>query len=296
MKSIITYLKKSFIDISNIIRFQNALELGNEENNENLKNVSGDFVKKLDMMSHHCIVEAVKNCEDIRGYISEESENVVYFKGRENASYLISFDPLDGSSNIDANITMGTIFCIFKYNKEDLILSGDNIVCSGYCLYSGSTQLIIAQDNEVKLFLLDQQDNFKYIKSLSITFKKIYSINESNNLKWKNNQVNELIDYFKEQNYTNRWVGSMVADCHRTLIKGGCFMYPGIKKKENGKLRLLYEAMPFAFIFKLAGGESFDGEKSILERKVDLNNIHEYCEVFLGDTTNLSVINYYLND
>ena len=288
LSSIMSALENAFIKISETIRYQNGIELGSSNNA--IENASGDMVKKLDLLSHNLMVEAIQQNNYFRGYISEESNDITFIKGNETAPYLISFDPLDGSSNIDANITVGTIFAIYKYNEEGQIIDGNDIVCAGYCLYGSSTQLVLAVDNIVKLYLLDRENDFAFVKFLNVLFSKIYSINECNRYEWNHEKVIELSDAFKTRGYTNRWVGSMVADCHRTLIKGGCFMYPGTHKKKNGKLRLLYEAMPFAFIFKLAGGGSYDGKKSILDKKIDLANVHEYCEVYLGDQQNLDLI------
>ena len=186
---------------------------------------------------------------------------------------MVCFDPLDGSSNIDSNITVGTIFAIYDLSESDnntplsdILKNGNSIVCAGYCLYGSSTQFILAT-NRVQLFLLKNQQ-FKLIHdNLKIKEKgNIYSINESNKHKWIGDKNQQFIEKLLDEKYTARWVGSMVTDCHRTLIKGGLFSYPENKKDTDGKIRLLYEAYPFAYIFKIAGGDSYNGKKYIRYR------------------------------
>lgn len=264
-------LENSFIQISNLIRNSNNLNLGSEDNNINS---SGDTVKKLDILSHNIIVEEIQTSKEIAGYISEESNNIEFTS--TDGKYIVAFDPIDGSSNIDSNITTGSIYGIYEWNGFSI----GKIVSAGYCIYGPSTILVRTEEEKVKMYQLN--DNiFSYISELTLENKKekIYSINESNIYNYSNFKVRNYILSCKNENYNTRWVGSMVSDCHRTLIKGGIFMYPSMNKC---KIRLVYEAMPFAFIFEKCGGMSWDEEKSILENKIDVNNIHKKISVFLG--------------
>jgi fructose-1,6-bisphosphatase I len=175
---------------------------------------------------------------------------------------------LDGSSNIDVNITTGTIFSVYQYDKNGKITDGHNIVMSGYCLYGGATQYVLSYNNKLTFYQYSAQDKSFYLLNDNLKMKEkgaIYSLNESNKKAWTDARFNKLIDLFIEQKYGARWVGSLVADAHRTLLKGGFFAYPGNRKDREGKIRLLYEAYPFAHIFHNAGGFSSNGVKSILD-------------------------------
>ena len=195
-----------------------------------------------------------------------------------NGKYLVSYDPLDGSSNIDSNISVGTIFCVFKYDKNESIKNGKNIVLSGYCIYGPSTIMVIADKNEVKMYKYNKKWNLININLLPEK-GKIYAINESNKYKYKNH-INKYINRLIENNYTARWVGSLVADVHRTLIKGGVVIYPSNISSPSGKIRLIYEAYPMAFIFEKLGGKSLCNDKSILLEEFPNNNIHKKVPIY----------------
>ena len=269
-------LETSFIQISNLIRNSNNLKLGSVNSSENS---SGDLVKELDILSHNIIVDEIHKMPDIKGYISEESDDICFTS--IDGKYILAFDPLDGSSNINSNITVGTIYGLYLWNPD--LNDIGKIVEAGYCLYGPCTTLVRTENEMVKMYQLNQ-DNFEFISNLSLDDKngKIYSINESNFFKFKSFKIREALKNYKIDNYSLRLVGSMVADCHRTLIQGGVFMYPATEKDPKGKLRLAYEVMPFAKIFELCGGASWDGEKSILKNKIDLNNVHQKIPTFLG--------------
>ena len=300
MQHITILLKNAFIEIADLLKFGNQINLGTE--NPNLKNKSGDLVKKLDLLSHNIIVNQIQKSYNIIGYISEEHEEVVFTneKTLENLEtleyfcedkYIIAFDPLDGSSNIDSNITTGTIFALYKYDIEDNSLT--DIVCAGYCLYGPATILVMTDLRNVNMFQLNKDNEFKFLERLDFKGndkkinRKIYSVNEChfNNFDLDTKQ---LILKFKEQKYNHRYIGSMVADCHRTLIQGGVFMYPGNKHKPRGKIRLLYEALPFAKIFSIANGFAYDIIKQpILEKysnknKISLEDIHISTPIILS--------------
>lgn len=276
MEDIINSLLKSFIEISSIIKSNDKNTLFDSINKSNS---SGDSVKKLDLVSNEILKKNLSSINSIRFIGSEEEDKLLLIN--EKGKYLVCFDPLDGSSNIDVNITVGTIFAIYKYS-ENVIKNGNNIVIAGYCLYGGSIQLVIA-DTCVNIYQLNQSTN-----EFNLLFQdwKIpdkgpnYSINESNkNIMDK--KYMELIDIFIKDNYSARWVGSLVADAHRTLIKGGIFAYPENKKNKNGKLRLLYEAYPMAYVFKIASGYSSNGLINILDIPYP-ENIHQKTPLILS--------------
>ena len=283
-----TLLQSSFIQISNLIRNSNNLKLGHENS---LQNKTGDLVKELDILSHNIIVDEIRTINEIAGYISEESEEICFTS--PNGKYIVAFDPLDGSSNINCNVTVGTIYGIYTWDSH-LKEIGD-IIDAGYCLYGPCTNLVRTEDGEVKMYQLNQSNDFEHISDLNLKDKesKIYSINESNYYDFKSAKIRQLVMDYKIKKYNLRLVGSMVADCHRTLVQGGIFMYPETNGNPDGKLRLAYESMPMAKIFETCGGKSWDGFKSILENKIDLKNIHQKIPTYLG--TEIEILKLNLN-
>ena len=276
---IVDILKKCFIEISDLIKNKNSLDLGNVIYDQ--YNISGDNIKKLDDIANEILKTNLQNCELVRSIGSEEEQTLIntqYY----NAPYLVCYDPLDGSSNIDVNITVGTIFAIYQY-KNNQIQNGRNIVMSGYCLYGGSTQMILSFNNNINIYQLIN-NQFQLVKENQTCNKrgKIYSINESNKNIWLDKRFNILINKLIEQNYTTRWVASLVADAHRTLIKGGFFAYPANEKNKCGKIRLLYEAYPFAYIFETANGIASNGQISLLDIDFPKHNIHQKTPIILS--------------
>ena len=285
MEDIINCLFKSFIEISNIIKNNDKNTLFDSINKSNS---SGDSVKKLDLVSNEILKKKLSNINSIRFIGSEEEDKLLLIN--EKGKYLVCFDPLDGSSNIDVNITVGTIFAIYKYS-ENVIKNGNNIVIAGYCLYGGSTQLVIA-DTSVNIYQLNQNTNeFNLLfQDWKIPKKgNIYSINESNKY-IIDKKYNIITDKLIDQKYSARWVGSLVADAHRTLIKGGFFTYPENSKNKDGKIRLLYEAYPFAFIFKIANGFSSNGNINLLDVEFP-NNIHQKTPIILSSKYEFDLFN-----
>ena len=277
MENILNSLKLPFIAINELLRYSNSLELGSETSSNNS---SGDFIKKLDDLANTLIKDSLIENKNVRAIASEEDNDIIITKNTLG-KYLVSFDPIDGSSNIDANITVGTIFCIFKYEKEK-IKDGNNIVMSGYCLYGSSTQLIVASQNTVNMFILNKNNEFELFNKdhkMPIDGKQ-YSINHSNNNRWINIKIAEYTSTLISKGKTQRWVGSLVADAHRTIIKGGVFLYPIDSKQPNGKIRLIYEAYPMAYIFKCVGGYSSNEFQCILDIKFP-TNIHEKTSLIL---------------
>jgi fructose-1,6-bisphosphatase I len=272
-------------------------------------NVHGDEVKKLDEYADDVIFRALDHCGHLCVMASEEAEDILHIPEKfRTGNYCLLYDPLDGSSNIDANISVGTIFSIHRKvstgargTLEDCLQSGTEQVAAGYVLYGSSTMLVYTTGNGVHGFTLDPSIG-EFIRShpwmrIPSPGQRIYSVNEGNYRTWSPRQQ-RLVDHLKgidgtdAKPYSARYVGSMVADVHRTLLYGGLFMYPGDVKHPRGKLRLLYEAAPMAMIVEQAGGRAIDGERDILGiRPTDL---HEKTPVFLGSVAHIELVEQFL--
>ena len=261
-------------------------------------NVQGEEVKKLDDYSNEVISSILAECGQVCVMASEEvAEPIPVAEGCEGP-YTIAFDPLDGSSNIDVNVNIGTIFSIHqkissgkKGSAEDLLQPGHKQICAGYVLYGSSTMLVYTAGQGVHGFTLDQSLGEFLLSHPDMKIKSkggIYSINEGNYLYWdKNTQA--YVDYLKEKDketnrpYKARYIGSLVADFHRTLIYGGIFLYPMDHKdpeKPKGKLRLLYEASPLAFVARQAGGYASTGRQAILD--ITPSGLHQRVPLIIG--------------
>jgi fructose-1,6-bisphosphatase I len=256
--NILFYIKESCREISKLYREINNIKLSDKSNNNNK---SGDNVKKLDIISNDIIKKYLNKCKYIKAFASEEEEYVNY-TNYKNGQYFVSFDPLDGSQNIEVNFATGSIFGIFKYD-DNIIKSGNNLVASCYCIYGPSTQLVIGY-KKVSLYSLINnvftliKDDIKICEE-----KKIYSINEGNYYKWISDKLRRYIDSVKGRSI--RWSACMVTDVHRLIMCGGCFIYPNDTKYKTGRLRLVYEIFPLSFIVKLAGGHCINEDnKNIL--------------------------------
>jgi len=276
--SIIYCLEESFKEISQLIQFQDSLELSGLQNTNNC---SGDDVKKVDYLANEILKKNLLSCKCIRKIGSEEDDTLIETSFKD-APYLVCFDPLDGSSNIGVNITTGTIFGIYAYDKNNEITSGNNLISSGYCLYGGCTQFLLNNNEKLSFYQLNKENKFELlVDDLKIKEKgNIYSLNESNKKLWLNKHYETMIEKCIDQNYTSRWVASLVADGHRTLINGGFFAYPENSKNKKGKIRLLYEAYPFAHIFKIGGGFASNGYQDLLDVPFP-ENIHEKTPIVL---------------
>ena len=246
---------EAFKEISNVVKYENTDYLNKEMNQSNC---SEDAIKQIDLISNNIMIKHISNCDEIIGYISEEEKDMVFLKkpnvNKENL--IIAFDPLDGSKNIESNVTVGSIYCIFKYDNKTN--SFTDIIEAGYALYGPKTILVKTNNDIVEMFILNQNNIF--VKQKNIHFdtsnkSKLYAINRSNKY---DNDIEQLITYYNINNYNQRWIGSMVADCHQILLKGGIFLYPPSSKYKDGKLRLIYEIIPFTHIFRCAGGEGID--------------------------------------
>lgn len=271
-------------------------------------NVQGEDQKKLDIIANDTFKVNIESCEKCGVMVSEEDEMaIVCGKNSLDGStgkYAIAFDPLDGSSNIDANVSIGTIFSIFKIEDPDSITDpasaaksimqpGRNMVAAGYAMYGSATNLVISIGRGVNGFTLDPSLGEFVLTHPDIKIPsrgKIYSVNEGNAKNW-DKATTEYVQSLKypeegKSNYSLRYIGSMVADVHRTLFYGGVFIYPADKKSPNGKLRLLYEAAPMAFLMEQAGGKATTGKELILDILPD--DIHQRVPVYMGSSDDIS--------
>jgi fructose-1,6-bisphosphatase I len=261
-------------------------------------NVQGEEVKKLDIFANNQFMGVLRHGISCAGIGSEEMDDIVVFDDEisNNSKYVCLFDPLDGSSNIDVNVSIGTIFSIYRRTselgkpatKEDFLQAGINQVAAGYVIYGSSTMLVYATRRGCQGFTLDQSIGEFTLSHPDIKCPeqgKVYSVNHGNFFQY-NEKVQKYITACQQKDnsnggpYTQRYIGSMVADVHRNLIKGGIFMYPGTTDKPQGKLRLLYECNPFAFIVEITGGKATDGERRILEIKPE--KVHQRTPFFVG--------------
>src|SRR6476661_1969073 len=246
-------------------------------------NVQGEEVKKLDIFANNQFMGVLQHGISCAGIGSEELDDIVVFDDEisNRSKYVCLFDPLDGSSNIDVNVSIGTIFSVFRRvselgkpaTKADFLQPGNKQVAAGYVIYGSSTMLVYATKRGVNGFTLDQSIGEFTLSHPDIKCPetgKIYSVNHGNYFQYTE-PVKQYITCCQQKNksnggpYTQRYIGSMVADVHRNLIKGGIFMYPGTVDRPKGKLRLLYECNPFAFIIEVAGGKATNGSQRILE-------------------------------
>ena len=261
-------------------------------------NVQGEEVKKLDIYADEQMIGVLRHGISCAGIGSEEIDDFVIFDDEVscNSKYVVMFDPLDGSGNIDVNISIGTIFSVFKritplgtpVTKEDFLQRGDRQVAAGYVIYGSSTMLVYATRRGVNGFTLDPAIGEYCLSHPDIKCPatgNIYSVNHGNYYQYDKG-IQDYINVCQQKTkatggpYTQRYIGSMVADVHRNLLKGGIFMYPTTRDKPKGKLRLMYECNPFAFIVEMAGGRATNGKKRILE--VDPTDLHQRSAFFIG--------------
>uniref|UniRef100_A0A8C9W9G7 Fructose-1,6-bisphosphatase 1 n=1 Tax=Scleropages formosus TaxID=113540 RepID=A0A8C9W9G7_SCLFO len=261
-------------------------------------NVTGDQVKKLDVLSNDLVVNMIKSSFTSCVLVSEENEKAIIVEPEKRGKYVVCFDPLDGSSNIDCLASIGTIFGIYRKlfshsdtdeepSEKDALQPGRNMVAAGYALYGSATMLVLSTGQGVNCFMLDPAIGEFILVDRDVKIKKkgkIYSINEGY-AQYFDPAVNEYLENkkFPEDGsapYGGRYVGSMVADVHRTLVYGGIFLYPANIKSPQGKLRLLYECNPMAFIMEQAGGMATTGTGNVLD--IQPKSIHQKVPVVLG--------------
>lgn len=273
-------------------------------------NVQGEDVKKLDIFANNQFMGALKHGISCAGIGSEEMDDFAVFDDEvsNNSKYVVLFDPLDGSGNIDVNISIGTIFSVYRRlsergkpcTKEDFLQPGNRQVAAGYMIYGSSTMLVYATRRGVNGFTLDPSIGEFCLSHPDIKCPptgKFYSVNHGNFLRYDTgvrNYINECQKKEKESGgpYTQRYIGSMVADVHRNLIKGGIFMYPGTTDRPGGKLRLLYECNPFAFIVEVAGGRASNGVQKILD--IQPTHLHQRSPFFVGSREMMDELDSYL--
>lgn len=261
------------------------------------ENVQGEAQKKLDVYANDEFIRALKDRGEVCGLASEENEGVIEFRSgySVDGQYVVAIDPLDGSSNIDVNVSIGTIFSIYRRTSasgpatfDDFMQKGTEQVAAGYIIYGSSTMLVYTTGNGVNGFTLDPSIGAFFLSHPNMKIPqngKIYSINEGNYVHFPEG-VKKYIKYCQVEDpatgrpYTSRYIGSAVADLHRNLIKGGIYIYPTTTTSPNGKLRLLYEANPFAFLLEQAGGLATDGFNRILD--IQPTSLHQRTPLFIG--------------
>ena len=261
------------------------------------QNIQGEEQQKLDVIANDIFITALSQREVVCGIASEENDDFIDIKCGENghlSKYVVLIDPLDGSSNIDVNVSVGTIFSIYRrvtepgtpVQLEDFLQKGINQIAAGYVIYGSSTMIVYTTGNGVNGFTLDPSLGTYYLSHPNMTFPKtgkIYSINEGNYIKFPQG-VKNYLKYCQmeagDRPYTSRYIGSLVADFHRNMLKGGIYIYPSYGQSPNGKLRLLYECNPMAFLAEQAGGKATDGFRRIME--VEPTELHQRIPFFAG--------------
>lgn len=261
------------------------------------ENIQGEAQQKLDVYADERFIEALNNRGNVCGIGSEENDDFIELN--KDGKYIILMDPLDGSSNIDVNVSIGTIFSVFKrvtdvgesVSLEDFLQPGTEQVAAGYVLYGSSTMMVYTTGNGVNGFTYDPGIGVFFLSHPDMKFpekSKIYSMNEGNLMR-SSKSVQNYVKYCQEVDvetnrpHTGRYIGSLVADFHRNLIKGGIYMYPSTDSAPNGKLRLLYECNPLAFLTEQAGGKASNGIQRIMEIKP--TELHQRVPYFVGNTS-----------
>ncbi|CAN5688584.1 class 1 fructose-bisphosphatase [soil metagenome] len=274
-------------------------------------NVQGEEVKLLDVFANNQFIGVTKHGVSCAGVGSEENDDIVIFDDplSNKSKYVMLMDPLDGSANIDVNVSIGTIFSIYRrvseigtpVVKEDFLQPGNKQIAAGYVIYGSSTMLVYATRISVNGFTLDQTIGEFTLSHANIKcpeIGKIYSVNHGNFFQFDEG-VRKYINICQKKEpadggpYTQRYIGSMVSDVHRNLIKGGIFMYPPTNNKPKGKLRLLYECNPLAYIVEQAGGKATNGKQRILDIKP--TELHQRSALFIGSTKMMEELESYIN-
>ncbi len=260
------------------------------ETEQHSVNVQGEKQQKLDVYANERFINAMRNQGAVCGVASEENDEHIVFDHPVSAGgkYVVAMDPLDGSSNIDVNVSIGTIFSIYRrlndaeVTVEDFLQPGSAQVAAGYVVYGSSTMLVYTTGNGVNGFTLDPSIGVFCLSHPNMRIPEngsIYSVNEGNYFDFPE-QSRKYIDSCKQKKMSARYIGSLVADFHRNLLKGGIYLYPGTTAKPEGKLRLVYEANPLAMIMEQAGGKATDGTQRILDIKP--GKLHQRTPLFIG--------------
>lgn len=267
-------------------------------------NVQGEIVQKLDVIAHETILRCLAYRGTVGIIVSEEDEEPrIIHTGREHPRYVVLFDPLDGSSNIDVNVSIGTIFSILR-EREDvppddalshILQRGCEQVAAGYVIYGGSTVLAYTTGHGVHMFTLDPAIGAYILHEEHVTMPPAaptYSVNEAYRDEFPAG-IRSYLEWAKSSSYSLRYIGSLVADFHRTLLRGGVFLYPPTGKAAGGKLRLLYEANPMAFLAEQAGGAATDGTRRILDKQPQA--IHERTPLIIGSAAEVERVHSFLS-
>lgn len=272
-------------------------------------NVQGESVQKLDIFANDYFIEALAVGGNVCAIGSEENEEIIPVDTPQSANsrYVVLLDPLDGSSNIDVNVSIGTIFSIYRRKSasgpgtiDDVLQAGTEQVAAGYIIYGSSTMFVYTTGHGVNGFTLDPSIGEFLLSHPNIKIPpkcNIYSLNEGNYRKFFPG-IKEYLRHIKGKfdptmkPYSSRYIGSLVADFHRNLLRGGIFIYPGLVDKPQGKLRLLYEANPMAFLVEQAGGKATDGKNRILE--IEPKDLHQRTPLFLGNNSEVNLIHEFL--
>jgi fructose-1,6-bisphosphatase I len=263
------------------------------------QNIQGEDQQKLDVYANEIFIQTLINREIVCGIASEENDHFIAIEGSDNGNnnkYVVLIDPLDGSSNIDVNVSVGTIFSVYRrvtpigipVTLDDFLQPGVNQVAAGYVIYGTSTMLVYTTGYGVNGFTLNPAIGTFYLSHPNMKYPingSIYSVNEGNYSQFPKG-VKDYIKYCQEEEgdrpYTSRYIGSLVSDFHRNMIKGGIYIYPTSSKSPKGKLRLLYECNPLAFVAEQAGGKASDGMNRIMEIKP--TELHQRVSFFCGST------------
>ncbi|OGA84801.1 MAG: fructose-bisphosphatase [Burkholderiales bacterium RIFCSPHIGHO2_01_FULL_63_240] len=272
------------------------------------ENVQGEVQKKLDVIANEVLIEANEWGGHLAGMASEEMDDMLAVPNRyPQGEYLLLFDPLDGSSNIDINVSIGTIFSVLKHQggpvtNESFLQPGTAQVCAGYCVYGPQTTLVLTVGKGVVMFTLDREQGSWVMTEDNIRIPedtKEFAINMSNMRHWASpvkRYIDECLagkDGPRGKDFNMRWVAAMVADVHRIMTRGGIFMYPWDKREPNkpGKLRLMYEANPMSFLVEQAGGVATNGLQRIME--IQPTQLHERVSVMLGSRNEVDIVTGY---
>ncbi|MDU4129046.1 class 1 fructose-bisphosphatase [Pantoea sp.] len=275
-----------------------------------VENVQGEQQMKLDLFANEKLKAALKARGIVAGIASEEEDEFVIFEGEENGKYVVLMDPLDGSSNIDVNVSVGTIFSIYRRVSEpgtpvveaDFMQPGNKQIAAGYVVYGSSTMMVYTTGAGVHAFTYDPSLGVFCLSHERMTYPETgytYSINEGNYIRFPQG-VKKYLKFCQEEDiathrpYTSRYIGSLVADFHRNLLKGGIYLYPSTASHPQGKLRLLYECNPMAFLAEQAGGKASDGQKRILD--IPPVTLHQRCPFYCGNEAMVNDVERFLGE
>ena len=283
--------------------------LGDAMGSAGSENVQGEVQKKLDIIANEVLIEANEWGGHLAAMASEEMDSIYVVPNRyPQGEYLLLFDPLDGSSNIDVNVSIGTIFSVLQktesaaVSEQDFLQTGASQVAAGYCVYGPQTTLVLTVGNGVVMFTLDREQGSFLLTQENVQIPEDtqeFAINMSNMRHWAppvKRYVDECLqgqEGVRGKNFNMRWIASMVADVHRILMRGGIFMYPWDQREPNkpGKLRLLYEANPMSWLVEQAGGAATNGHQRILD--IQPTQLHERVSVILGSKNEVSRMTAY---